>query len=1162
METLLRTGKQYPPSRTHPSGSHASRGAGEAEAEQVSKRVEKHGPPPEVVIYQEALDCLQRVSREISATLDLEHILHLVLEEAMRLSQATHGAVVLVETESGALQLEVCAGYSKAEEAHLRAILQAPEKHSVLKNVLHETQSLLIPKMAAKQSLVSARSRTGSILVVPIFYAASLAGLVFLQGSERHAFTQGVLEFVEGLSAQVAIAIGNAQRREEQLRRNELLRHRADQLALVLEVSQALRSDRQLEEILEEIAYAIQESVGFDLVLVSVLEGGPPHLRRVTAAGLPIADFERMRETRRPWSTVAEVMSDDFRVSHSYYIPAEQRGRWHKRLDIYDEETGDAPREPGHWHPKDVLLVPLIGPSGDAQGLLSVDRPRSGRVPDQATVEALEIFAAQAGLAIENAHLVEALQSRADTLALFNEVSRSATAKLDLSEVLSIVAEMAPRLLGYDHSSIFLLDDESERYILRAAFGSTSADDSLLSFAPGEGLVGAVAESGMPLAVNDVKQDPRFVPGSVGVEMGSAVLAPLTGGSQIVGVLCVGHQQPHHFSTAEVATLSALADQVTVAVENARLFERVRSFSQELEQRVEERTQELAEAMEDLTAERDRVETLYRITSQLSSSLDLDHVLNRALELIENAVGAQQTSVIVADSQSGQLIHRAVLGSDIKLPYGGKTTRFSQGEGLAGWVIEHRQTTIVPDVREDPRWVKLEEGEEWERYHSALAVPLLTGDEVLGALLLLHDQPAYFNEDLSRLVEAAATQVANAVNNSELYKVILEQTDRLGRLLNIQQVEATKVQAILEGVADGVMVTDADGKVILVNAAAEHILELPRDEALGRKTTEMLGLYGSQAQDWMAKDTQWVKQPETYAVGDYLAAELNIADRIVSLHLSPVLMGDQFLGTVSVFRDVTAEAEIERAKTEFVSTASHELRTPMTSIKGYADLLMMGAAGEMTRDQLKFVSIIKDNADRLSALVGELLDLSRIESGREELSPRLVQIEDSIHRVVAAMAARAEDKGLILRQDVPPDLPSVIADPDRLTQILTNLVANSCQYTPSGGEIVVSARLHPENGKMHISVSDTGIGIAAEDLEKIFARFFRADDPRVHEIAGTGLGLAIVKSLVEMHGGKIWVESELEKGSTFTFTLPTAKTASVGPISVEEATAVETVLSQ
>lgn len=1159
METLLRTGKQHPPSRAYPPESHASRKAGEAEAEQVSKRAEKHQPPSEVVIYQEALDCLQRVSREISATLDLEHILHLVLEEAMRLSQATHGAVVLVETESGELQLEVCAGCSEAEEAHLRAILRAPEKHPVLRSVLHETQSLLIPKMGAKQSLVSARSRTGSILVAPIFYAASLAGLIFLQSAERYAFTQGVLEFVEGLSAQVAIAIGNAQRREEQLRRNELLRHRADQLALVLEVSQALRSDRQLEEILEEIAYAIQESVGFDFVLVSVLEGDSPYLRRVSAAGLPIADFERMKETRQPWSTVAEVMSDDFRVSHSYYIPAEQQGQWHKRLYIYDEETADAPCEPGHWHPKDMLLVPLVGPSGNTQGLLSVDRPRSGRVPDQATVEALEIFAAQAGLAIENVHLVEALQRRADTLALFNEVSRSATAKLDLSEVLSIVAEMAPRLLGYDHSSIFLLDDESERYILRAAYGSTSADDSSLSFAPGEGLVGAVAESGMPLAVNDVKQDPRFVPGSVGIEMGSAVLTPLTGGRQIVGVLCVGHQQPHRFSTAEVATLSALADQVTVAVENARLFDRVRSFSQELEQRVEERTQELAEAMKDLTAERDRVETLYRITSQLSSSLDLDHVLNRALELIENAVGAQQTSVIV-NSQSGQLIHRAALGPDIKLPFGGKATRFSQGEGLASWVIEHRQTTIIPDVREDPRWVKSEEGKEWHR--AALAVPLLTGDEVLGTLLLLHNQPAYFDENHSRLVEAAATQIANAMNNSELYKVILEQTDRLGRLLNIQQVEATKVQAILEGVADGVMVTDADGRVILVNAAAEHILELPRNEALGRKTTEMLGLYGSQAQDWMAKDTQWVKQPETYAVGDYLAAELNIADRIVSLHLSPVLMGDQFLGTVSVFRDVTAEAEIERAKTEFVSTASHELRTPMTSIKGYADLLMMGAAGEMTRDQLKFISIIKDNADRLSALVGELLDLSRIESGQEELSPGLVQIDESIHRVVTAMAARAADKGLILQQDVPPDLPSVIADPDRLTQILTNLVANACQYTPSGGEIVVSARMHPENEKMHVSVSDTGIGIAAEDLEKIFARFFRADDPRVHEIAGTGLGLAIVKSLVEMHGGKIWVESELEKGSTFTFTLSAAKPESVEQVSAEEAAAeAETVLS-
>jgi CheY-like chemotaxis protein/nitrogen-specific signal transduction histidine kinase len=267
---------------------------------------------------------------------------------------------------------------------------------------------------------------------------------------------------------------------------------------------------------------------------------------------------------------------------------------------------------------------------------------------------------------------------------------------------------------------------------------------------------------------------------------------------------------------------------------------------------------------------------------------------------------------------------------------------------------------------------------------------------------------------------------------------------------------------------------------------------------------------------------------------------LNIGDRIVSVHLAPVLMDDEFLGTVSVFRDVTVEVETERAKTEFVSTVSHELRTPMTSIKGYADLLMMGAVGELADKQRNFLSIIKNNADRLTELVNDLLNISRIESGRIELSPKAIRLEQMINQVVTTMETRVNDNDLTLRLEVPRDLPSVFADPARVVQVLTNLVANACQYTPPNGEIVVSACTSGDD--VRVSVADTGIGIAQEDKEKIFDRFFRADDSRVQKVSGTGLGLPIVKSLTEMQGGQVWVESELGKGSKFTFTLPTVET--------------------
>jgi len=1069
-----------------------------------------------------ALGGFERVSCEINATLDLGRILHLVLEEASRLGEATHGVIMLREAAGGELRLEVCTGYSEAEEAHIRALLRVPETHPALAEVLRTNQPLLISDVAFEGSGISIRPETRSMLVAPILYEESLAGMIFMESTERGAFDRGVLEFVEGLSTQAAIAIGNAQRYQEQIRRRELLHRRADQLAAVLGVSRALRSDRPLEEILEEISYAIQESVGFNVVLISVLEGDPPYRRRVAAAGVPIAELERMKVTREPWSVVVDVMSDEFRISQSYYIPAERQAHWRDHLDVYEEDAEGVVREPGRWHPHDMLLVPLVGPGGDTQGLLSVDRPRDDRIPDRAVIGVLEIFAAQAALAIENARLVEMLRRRAETMALFNEVNRSATAQLDLSEVLNIVVEMIPRLLECDGGSVFLLDTDSGRYVPRAVFGFALEHISSLTFAPGEGLVGAVAESGMPLAVDDVEEDPCFIPGPVEIKIGSAVLAPLTVGSQVVGVICADRQEPHRFSPAEVATLSALADQVTMAVENARLFDEVRRFSQELERRVEERTQELAEAMEELTEERDRVETLYRITSQLATSLDLDRVLNRALGLVVEAVGAERAAILMLEPESGRLIYRAALGAEVELPFGGMPTRFSRGEGLAGWVVEHRKVAIVPNIQQDPRWV---ESEEEPKYHSALAVPLLVGDEVLGVLLLFHTQLNYFDEQHLLLVETVAIQVASASNNAELYTLIRDQAERLGSMLKTQQVEAAKRQAILEGVADGVVVADAEGKIILFNAAAERILELPREEVLERMTSEMLGLYGGQAQDWMETVTRWSGQVEVHAEEEYATTRLDIGDRIVSMHLAPVLMRDEFLGTVSVFRDVTAEVEAERAKTEFVSTVSHELRTPMTSIKGYVDLLLMGAVGVLADDQRHFLSIIRNNADRLTMLVNDLLDISRIESGRMALSPKAMDIGEAINQVVVAMETRALDEGLTLRSDVPPALPKVIADPDRVVQILANLVANACHYTPAGGEVMVSAYVRDD--EMCVSVRDTGIGIAQENLERIFDRFFRADDPMVQDAPGTGLGLAIVRSLVELQGGRVWVESEV-----------------------------------
>jgi len=231
----------------------------------------------------------------------------------------------------------------------------------------------------------------------------------------------------------------------------------------------------------------------------------------------------------------------------------------------------------------------------------------------------------------------------------------------------------------------------------------------------------------------------------------------------------------------------------------------------------------------------------------------------------------------------------------------------------------------------------------------------------------------------------------------------------------------------------------------------------------------------------------------------------------------------------------------DRAKSEFVSFVAHELRTPMTSIRGYAELLAKETVGPLMPQQREFVSTIISNAERMQVLVSDLRDISRIELGQLNLEIQQVRLEEALESALEATRGQIEARSQRLTVNVPERLPPVHADPARLTQILINLLSNAYKYTPEGGSIHVGAWL--QNGYVHCAVSDTGIGISPEDQKRLFTKFFRADDPAVREMPGTGLGLCIVKSLVELQGGEIEVESEPGKGTTFRFTLPSAAEA-------------------
>ena len=367
----------------------------------------------------------------------------------------------------------------------------------------------------------------------------------------------------------------------------------------------------------------------------------------------------------------------------------------------------------------------------------------------------------------------------------------------------------------------------------------------------------------------------------------------------------------------------------------------------------------------------------------------------------------------------------------------------------------------------------------------------------------------------------------------------------------------SEFQAILDAASDAMALVSPDQRLVMVDQQFKEMFGLGAEEVLGRRFSELQQELERTFAD-PAGFRKLVAGSAADAERQFTAtfAQCWPQPRKLEFFSTPVRGADaEHLGRLYVLRDVTHEREVDRMKSEFVSLVSHELRTPLTSIKGYVDLLLDGDAGELTEEQQEYLSIIKNNADRLIALINDLLDVSRIESGKIELQRGPLDLSRLIHGVADSLRPSIEAKGQHLTLDLEGGhelsqagrdstlLPTVFADADRVTQILINLLSNAYKYTPAGGSI--SVRAYTEGDDVRVDVQDTGIGLSTEEQSQIFTRFFRARNRTTQEVGGTGLGLPIARSLVEMHGGKITVSSSPGQGSTFSFTLPVAQAQKV-----------------
>jgi signal transduction histidine kinase len=595
---------------------------------------------------------------------------------------------------------------------------------------------------------------------------------------------------------------------------------------------------------------------------------------------------------------------------------------------------------------------------------------------------------------------------------------------------------------------------------------------------------------------------------------------------------------------SEQEFIRSAASQAAIALENARLYAEVRGFNAVLEQRIAERTNELQ-------VERDTLETLNTIALETSSTLDEHLLMQHSLGAIAQLVDATHGSISLLDRETDQLVVSAVLGRTDNVGY----TRFPIGLGILGWVAQHRKSALVPDIQADPRWIDLPHTEDsnHKRTGSMLVVPLIAHYELQGVMVLSHDQPGFFTEEHLRLSEASSSQIATGIHNALMYKQVEQDLLRRYEMQQAQEQAVSQSNAILQSLSDGVIVCDGFGSVITVNPAAERILERPLEELLIWNMPELFRRLMGRRADELPVEALLNDPRDAQGNPQVFSSIFQINKRVVSATLNPVLSSEKHtpIGALTVFRDITREVESDRLKTEFIGTVSHELRTPMTSIKGFTQLLAMGSLGPTNETQREFLGIIQNNAERMIAIINDLLDITKIETGSVELDMRPLHLAEALSNVVMELQPKIKERGHELTISLPPGLPLVRADQRRFNQILLNLVSNAIKYTPRNGMISLDAReisldLVPEalheglkTGRyVQVEVRDTGVGIAPEEIERIFERFYRTENPLKVEAGGTGLGLALVRPLVSLFGGRIWVVSKLGEGSSFRFILP------------------------
>jgi len=655
--------------------------------------------------------------------------------------------------------------------------------------------------------------------------------------------------------------------------------------------------------------------------------------------------------------------------------------------------------------------------------------------------------------------------------------------KLDAIEnILQMAVKEITSSMNCYSSSIYLYNPRNQMLEVGAYANSEGASSphDLHQFKLGAGITGSAAFKRKIIAISDISTEKEYI--GKATDKGAIIAIPILSKDKLVGTLSVSYNDPKIFTEAEAQYLSILGSMIGLAIENNRLYKRLDNKVQNLS---------MLFGVTSISG-RQTKNTIQQMVDTVPALLESEKCHFLIFNPLKNNFGSFALS-----NDEGSLLPEIPLGQGVtsKIFLSQKPMFVNDADANSDIILKYRKIFNIK---------------------SQLSIPVQAGAKSIGVLHVINKVNGDFNDEDLKLASIVASRIGMKIENTNSIAEIKSEKDFL--------------DSVIENSDEGILIINSKGDITVWNRFLEKVFGIKRSEVIGKSGLNLAKKIGAQELYW--------KVVRSMQKNHYLEKEITAAsgERIL-LGINIFFVGDEHeQSAVVMARDITKERNLLQAKNDLISTATHELRTPLTAVKGYLSMAQNPNAGELSEKQMKYLGKASESTERLVNLIEDLLGALRIDENRVVLDKQVFKAGPMINEAIANLQSKAKAKDIRIYNKSAYDT-FVFADPIKSKQIVENLIDNAIKYTHDHGKIFIATEKSIHDIK--ISIKDTGVGINKADAEKVFERFYRISNPLSISAGGTGLGLYIAKNLVEQQGGRIWLDSEIGRGTTFNFTLPT-----------------------